>query len=91
MMGTKGQFYINGKSIQEILDLHDIDYVVIQKQNQDLQKLEKALDKACVILNDFHKTQIKEKGFMYLDGRPQKQWWHCQEWKEYLLKESEKQ
>lgn len=62
--------------LQHLIDIHDIDYVVIAKQSQDLQKLEKALDKACEILN--------RNGILYLDSKGR---YTNKNWKEYLLKE----
>lgn len=64
------------KTLQELIDIHDIDYVVIAKQSQDLQKLEKALDKAIEVINKTN-TKLTEKELVKNFGN----------WKEYLLNE----
>ena len=79
--------------LQRLIDLHDIDYVVIAKQSQDLQKLEKALDNACELLEGYEGTSNNKLVEWCEEDDKELQYPYPTKdmWKKSLLEESENQ
>lgn len=84
-------------TLQELIDIHDVDYCVIEKQNQDIKKLEKELDIACEELEDMALTEwcfvCKHRVGNKCEITKGECYEYCKksEWKEHISKESEKQ